>query len=287
MIVDFVDQFDRVHYKDGRVGPSPVGEEALRLLDDEHRSVFPVGMDKAPTIPSWKPRQYRLPNRDEVWKHYDRFPEHGVAIACGRVSDLTVVDLDDSDSLNRFLDTYPDASSTKRVSTPHGQHFFFRYAGKGIGNSQSQLMPKCDVKTFGGYVMTAPSRIIDDKTGRYADYDLFNRHAPVQEMPDKLRRDLLALNGHPKFQPSLARIAHTTGARTVLNGGKWWIPYHQRNAYLVSRAGILFRAGISPEAIKACLLVEKRVACAPYPVMPDLEVLTIVHSVGLRHPQTH
>jgi hypothetical protein len=112
-------------------------------------SVLPCGKDKKPLI-SWKHLQERFPTEYEVRQWFDIFPEAQVGIVCGKISNLTVVDVENGGDPS-FL-----PQDTLIVGTGGGgYHYFFKYE-EGVGN-KARIMKLIDFRSEGGYVVAPGS----------------------------------------------------------------------------------------------------------------------------------
>lgn len=94
-----------------------------------------------------------------------RWPAANIGIATGEPSGVTVVDLDPRNgsdaSVAKLSKQNKNLIPTIECRTPNGgRHLFYEYVG-GIKNSSSKLSPGIDIKTTGGYVVAAPSTLID------------------------------------------------------------------------------------------------------------------------------
>ena len=96
---------------------------------------------------------------DEWWR---LDPQFNVAIACGEISGIFVLDIDGEDgeaSLRRLEEEHgePIPPSVEAV-TGNGRHIFLRLNDDGpIPNSVSKLGPGLDTRGDGGYVVAPPS----------------------------------------------------------------------------------------------------------------------------------
>jgi len=112
-------------------------------------SVIPAGKNKIPLIP-WKEFQARFPTEQEVRNWFDRFPDGQVGIVTGKISNLTVVDIEKGGDPS-FL-----PQDTFIVETGgQGYHYFFRYE-EGVGN-KARIMKLIDFRSEGGYVVAPGS----------------------------------------------------------------------------------------------------------------------------------
>ena len=92
-------------------------------------SVIPLKAGtKKPALHSWKEYQTRQPTSDEVSDWWQNNPECGVAIVCGKVSGLIVVDIDDPKKFKFALNALGlKIPKTPVVKTKRGYHIYFRY----------------------------------------------------------------------------------------------------------------------------------------------------------------
>ena len=120
---------------------------ALKLRD-RGISVIPVGVDKKPLI-NWKEYSERIAKRSEIKKWWEKFPEANVAIVTGKVSNLTVVDVEEGG----IIDGYPE---TLTVSTGGGGfHLYYRYTPK--FKNAVRIRDLTDIRNDVGYVIAPPS----------------------------------------------------------------------------------------------------------------------------------
>lgn len=133
-------------------------EIAIEYLKKYGYSVIPVNQNKEPLIP-WKIYQERLPTALEVASWWNQFPDAGIGIVTGEISNIVVIDIDDlktgEKSLSKFIS---DNLITPMASTPRGgRHLYFRPPpGKKLYNN-TKLIPGCDFRANGGYVVAPPS----------------------------------------------------------------------------------------------------------------------------------
>ena len=112
-------------------------------------SVIPVGKDKRPLI-SWKEFQTRFATEEEVDKWFDEYPDAQIGIVTGKISNLTVVDIEKGGDTS-FL-----PQETLIIQTGGGGwHYYFKYAD-GIMNS-ARIRELVDIRSEGGYVVAPPS----------------------------------------------------------------------------------------------------------------------------------
>jgi hypothetical protein len=136
-------------------------EWAVKYVYTYGFSVFPVRKnDKRPAISSWIEYQNRLPTHEEL-KEWFGDGKYNIAIVTGKVSNLTVVDVDNETGYKFFKEhqkeILPTPIALTRADNNHF-HLFFRYK-EGIRNIQAKTDESkfFDVRSEGGYVVASPS----------------------------------------------------------------------------------------------------------------------------------
>jgi hypothetical protein len=199
-------------------------------------------------------------SRDEnvlsVW--WARWPEAGVAIACGSVSgSLIVLDCDTAEFFWALEKSYGPLPETLTVATGRGSHRYF-ISPEPIRTQT--LAPHLDIRAEGAYVLAPPS--VHPSGARYR---VINDSEPAP-LPDALLK--------------LLRAPHRLDWNRASAAEK--IPEGQRNCHLTSLAGSMRRRGMSGEAIEAALLAENVQRCEP--PLPESEVRKIAASVARYKP---
>jgi len=116
-------------------------------------SVFPVGKNKKPLIFSWKKFQTSAPSDEELMELWEKHPEANIGIATGKVSGITVVDVDSYKDGGKTIDDFP---KTYTVRTGRGgYHLYYKYH-EGI-TVTTDPVNKVDLRNDGGYVLGAGS----------------------------------------------------------------------------------------------------------------------------------
>jgi putative DNA primase/helicase len=204
--------------------------------------IFPVA-GKKPRDTGWQQQATTDPETIRRWFHDAPGIHYGIRTGPG--SDLLVVDIDPGapDTLDGYA--FP---ATRTHTTPRGgRHLLYRYAGSDLKNSASKLTAHIDIRGRGGLIVGPGTE------GRTAD------DTPVAELPDELRRRILAKQkGKPYTRP----------ASSIAEG--------ERTTHALSVGGLAKATGASDEAIEQ-LLAE---ANAQYhPPLPDAELQTIIDGV--------
>lgn len=134
-------------------------QAALKYLISMAWSVFPVGIDKKPLI-EWAEYQERLPEVDEVNEWWDKWPEAGIGVVTGEISNLTVIDVDRiNHDPNQPLAEHSDLPETLIAQTGSGgKHYYYTYNPK--ADHRKTLRKDIDIKSWHGYVIAPPSNHI-------------------------------------------------------------------------------------------------------------------------------
>lgn len=115
-----------------------------------------MGGNKQPLI-DWKQFQSRLASDDEITSWFTSYPEANVGIVTGKISNLTVVDIDPrhGGTNEQFI-----RLQTVQSRTAHGGwHYFFTYE-PGM-NNKANIRAGVDVRSEGGFVVVPPS-VVDN-----------------------------------------------------------------------------------------------------------------------------
>ena len=123
-------------------------------------SVVPV-YAKRPALDSWAEFQQRRPTFSELESWWQGGQQKGIAIVCGQVSGIVVLDIDDPNkfgvALNAIGETLPD---TPIVRTRKGWHVYFRYPANRIVRRHERLSDwGAELRGDGCYVVAPPTEI--------------------------------------------------------------------------------------------------------------------------------
>ena len=130
--------------------------EALDYLR-QNFSIIPIGSDKRPLI-KWTEYQTRRATEEEVRGWFTKWPDANIGLVTGKISDTVVVDIDDIEIGFKNLAEYiPSGIKTPTAQTPaDGYHLFFKCPAVEVRNN-AKVIPGCDFRGEGGYVVVAPS----------------------------------------------------------------------------------------------------------------------------------
>ena len=247
---------------------SPLGEAALRYAELGY-AVFPlVPGGKTPITEHGHKDATVDPERIEAW--WAKTPQAHIGIAA---AGIVVIDRDGVE--NPWLQAEPERQAELArgplVITWSGgvHHYFARPPGVTFGCSQSELAPKVDVRTDGGYVVVPPSSV------NGVEY----RFAPNQELDVSIDR----LPALPDWLRERLEGGSGEGGRTPLTStGGNRIPEGVRNGTLARLGGAMRRYGFNEAEIGAALRVVAANRCDP--PMSESEADRVARSIAAYPP---
>lgn len=231
-------------------------------VNNYHWSIIPIkSRDKKPAIATWKEYQERRPTADEVASWESRFKNQNVAVICGAVSNLVVLDVDTEDGY-RFLkeNGYVIPPTPRTQSSPGKGHFYFQHPGFPVKN-MIRKVPGIDIKGDGGYVVAPPS--IHPSGSTYAWLEAFHPNkTPVAPCPpwllDLIDRD----DGKSTPEPASKKSALHSDDDEVIDDTHWVTDYlrqgfseGQRNDAATKLAGHFIGMGNPPDRVIEILLL--------------------------------
>lgn len=221
-------------------------------------SVIPLlPRDKRPAIPSWEKHQRERASEEQIRRWWGENPAYNIGVVTGGVSGLVVLDLDGPEgreSVKAF-----DLPPTPIAATGRGQHWYFRHPGGHVANAV-KVLPGCDVKADGGYVVAPPS--IHPSGARYTWLDCLSPNdVDPAPLPEWVLERLRTRRDGDEKAASLAEP----------------IPEGSRNATLASLAGSLRKRGMDEATIFVVLQAVNRERCRP--PLPEAEVKRIAASI--------
>lgn len=181
---------------------------------------------KQPCV-KWKEFQIRLPTVDEMFGWWTRWPEAGIALVLGPVSDVLVVDVDGEDAYRALVGHLGDVPKTPKVLSGSGKPYRFHlfFADPKI-ETNAKFCPWCPTLEFrgkGGIVVLPPSVHRSGRRYRWADGAEIDE-IELPEVPAPILRELRARNRRRTCHPSSTPMAATSStsprpglARQVLN----------------------------------------------------------------------
>lgn len=206
---------------------NPIFKKAFQYMVGGY-SVLPLKKDKKPILASWKQFQEKPANDAQVTKWWEKFPDANVGIITGKISGITVVDIDVSpDSKTTPLKTFPE---TFTVRTPSGGfQLYYEYCPdiQQTANTFAHL-PHVDIRNDGGYVVAAPSQAEYTKHGE----KIKGTYKIVKEIP---------LAPFPLEIFTKGKKASSSKIDTILSGMNMLAEGDGRNNEMAKLTGILLK----------------------------------------------
>ena len=199
-------------------------------------SVFPVTPDaKAPPLVQWAAYQERFATEAEVVAWWTQHPTANIAVATGKLSGVSVVDVDGDVGIKTFYDhLLGKMPLTLAHETPKGRHLLYKYDVR-LKQGTARL-PGIDVRNDGGYIIAPPS-VVKGKPYRVAKHrDL----AALADLPPEL------LGQAPVKPPAL--IGNPDWVTAALVNG---VSESQRNDMATRLVGYFHHKDIPPDIIEA------------------------------------
>ena len=180
------------------------------MVDAKTGEVDEKQIGKCPLV-KWKPFQTRLPTDEEMAEWDRKFPGGNIAVCCGPVSGLLVLDLDGIDaamSMQALEDEHEPLPDTWRVATSRGCHVYFRYDGADLRNTNGELGKGIESKTGGATVHGVGSV---HRSGHAYDWvaTLSPADVPLADAPEWLLERLRKPTATPA-PPKAKRLRHPT-----------------------------------------------------------------------------
>jgi hypothetical protein len=119
-------------------------------------SVVPLQPNKKQPLVRWREFQDRRPSVTEVQTWWTAWPAAGIAIVCGRVSELAVLDEDPRHGGDRSLARYPLPEGPVVLTGGGGRHFYFALNGEHVPRIGA-LLPGVDLLGEGALATAPPS----------------------------------------------------------------------------------------------------------------------------------
>lgn len=241
-------------------------------------SVFPVEPKGKAALVRWAHLQERLPTEDEVREWWTRWPEANIAIVCGRVSRIVVVDVDPKHGGKR--EGLPPTGCVSKTGSG-GSHHVYHYP-EGVKVVRNQVNgPDCedparvgrDVRGDGGYIIVPPSVHKNGRSYQWERFDLSALGAPPQWALEPIKKkdkdtgrekwltELITNGTRPgQRNDDLARFAGFLASRSIpidvgLALSRKWMdgqdsPLHDQEIEVTVRSVYKTEARRNPERVK-------------------------------------
>jgi len=129
-------------------------EYALRYIE-KGWSIIPIKpKSKLPMMDSWKLHQEMRLTKAQAQKIWGDTPEAGIALVCGEISGVIVVDIDNKGGTPDHGLTLPMTLCAK--SGGGGQHIFYKWR-KGLIGAKVGFRKNVDIRSDASYIIIAPS----------------------------------------------------------------------------------------------------------------------------------
>jgi bifunctional DNA primase/polymerase-like protein/primase-like protein len=211
--------------------------------------VFPVRGKRPLTRHGYKDASV---DAQQVLAWWRRWPRANIGLPTG--NGLVVIDVDPRNG----GEVDPAWPTTRTARTPSdGRHLYF-HCTTPIGCSAGKLARGVDVRGEGGYVVAPPS--------------------PGWEWLD----ERVPLRLKPSFFGASTRPPVPRAVFSASDPFEWResVPEGERNSYMASAAGHLYRLGFDREAVTETLLRHNETFAAP---LPEQEVHRVAASIGRYH----
>lgn len=220
---------------------------------------MPVGVDKKPLLKSWKFLQSRLPTDEELEQWFTKdFPEANIGIITGKISNLTVLDIDNYKDGSVDLSIFPRTFASKTGNG--GVHLWYDYQeGISISAGAFPQFPNLDIRGEGGFIVAPPSETVYWKDEKMVGgkYEVIV-NTPTVPFPASM---------FPKKKLT-KKLTQTVGAQTGT-----------RNDSIASFAGRLLQTSKESEWYTEVLTAVQRANKTYSPPLGEEELLTTFNSI--------
>jgi hypothetical protein len=166
----------------------------------------PVNIEKRPLVP-WSEFQTRQPTEQELHEWFTRWPLASVALVCGAISRLAVVDVDPRNGAGGVA-LAPRLPKTVTVrSGGGGVHYYFALNPGERVEKVGALLPGVDLQAEGACITAPPSRHRSGQ-GYCFEPGLGPDEVRLAALP-VLIRDLVAIRRRRAARPVFPRQPHT------------------------------------------------------------------------------
>ncbi len=215
-------------------------------------SVIPTAQNKKPLV-NWREFRDRYPTEAEVDEWWTMWPDAGVAIITGKISSVTVVDVEAGGDISKL-------PTTDTVKTGGGGwHFYYKYCPE--MDNKTRILPLTDIRGNGGYVIAPPSLHASGK-----------------------RYEVISSSGRADFPSELfgGERRSSKDWQEIMEG----IPLGSRNTTATVVAGKLMRAFSPSEWESTVWIMMKKWNESNEPPLPEYELRNVYMSIGKREMMT-
>lgn len=145
-------------------------------------SVMPLKSDKRPALTSWKKYQTAPADESQIETWWSNTPDALIGIVTGKVSGITVIDIDSYKEGGTKVDAFPPTYTVKTGNG--GYHLYYKYVeGLTISANAYAKYPGVDIRSDGGYIVAPPS--VTNYNGKGGPYTI-EKNIPLAPFPIKL-----------------------------------------------------------------------------------------------------
>lgn len=143
-----------------------------------------------------KPKHPAIREWQKITESVPIYPNQGTGIPCGEINNITVLDFDDINQYQTFVQKFPKILETQIVQTPSGgYHVYFNYENTLNTTSFKQgVLAGIDIRNDRGFIISPPSYQIDLETGIRKEYKIINQNRRI-DIPDEVIEYILS-NSH-------------------------------------------------------------------------------------------
>jgi hypothetical protein len=152
-------------------------------------SVIPVRTDKRP-VGDWKKWQSRAMTQEEATKAFSSRAVQGIAVVCGKVSGVTVLDLEQSSLESKEVEALLELAKGVPTARSGGGGVHLYFASSGERNKPLELngVHIGDIRGEGGYVVLPPSCHPSDNIYEWVEKPTGNLEPIPQELQNALKQ---------------------------------------------------------------------------------------------------
>ena len=233
-------------------------------------SLIPVKKDKKPYI-KWEAYQKERPTIEEINDWWQKWPEASIGIVTGKLSGITVIDID-SEKGNRAIEQYiPDNLITPTAKSPKGKHLYFEYK-EGISNATG-FLDDCDIRSEGGYIIAPPS---SNGQGKAYQWLVKPKEHSISIIPIILYNIINKYIYSTYADDSLQESTLSTTVYKMFN-------LHTRNQDLFHIVLQLFKSKTKPEIINQVLEILGKSCNPAWGSQPDDGPLNVIIESAFKH----
>jgi hypothetical protein len=219
-------------------------------------SVIPIIVRGKVPMVRWQDYQTALPEESEILEWWTKWPEANVGIVTGKISGITVVDVDTEAGLVALKKYMPELMLTPTAKTQKGgRHLYFKYV-PGLSN-RVRAIDGVDVRGDGGFVVAPPSE------GEHGSYSWLEGQGlgrvDIEEMPAALVEALKAP------APVTSPAARVVTEESLKEGS--------RNDTVFHAALSLVKGGIATRGELLTLVIPIGRACQPPLPFKEIEII--------------